>query len=65
MITLPIEISNEEMAEIKKRADRLGVRYEDLLRSSVRELVELSDEHIQDLIRSSVSRHTAALKRLA
>ena len=65
MQTYEIELTEEEANGLKKRAERLGVSYSELLRSSVRELIELSDDHAKKLIRDSVSRHENALKRLA
>ena len=65
MQTYQIELTEEEANRLKKRAERLGVPYLELLRSSVREMIELSDEHVQKLIAESVRRHEAALKRLA
>ena len=65
MMTYQIELTNDEAAKLKSRADQLGIRLEELLRSGVREMIELSDEHIKKLIHDSVHRHKEALKRLA
>ena len=65
MQTYQIELTEEEAKGLKKRAERLGIPYNELLRSSVRELIELSDEHLKELIKNSVRRHENALKRLA
>jgi hypothetical protein len=65
MQTYQIELTEEEAKGLKKRAERLGIPYNELLRSSVRELIELSDERVKELIKNSVNRHLNALKRLA
>ncbi len=65
MQTYQIELTEEEAKGLKQRAERLGVPYMDLLRSGVREMIELSDEHIKRLASESVRRHEGALKRLA
>ena len=65
MQTYQIELTEEEAAALKKRAEKLGVPYNELLRSSVRELIQISDEQIKKLIKNSVRRHENALKRLA
>ena len=65
MQTYQIELTEEESNNLKRRAERLGVPYMELLRSSVRELINLSDDHVKSLIVKSVKRHEGALKRLA
>lgn len=65
MQTYQIELSEEEVNALKKRAEKLGVPYMELLRSGIRELGGLSDEQIKKLVSESVRRHENALKRLA
>ena len=63
--TYQIELYEEDANALKKRAEKLGVPYMELLRSSVREIAQLSDEQTKALILESVRRHEQALKRLA
>jgi len=65
MQTYQIELTEEEANSLRKRAEKLGVPYIELLRSGIRELAILSDNEVKRLIRESVRRHEHALKRLA
>ena len=65
MTTITIQVTNEESARMDQIAESTGIRKEDLLKASVRDLVAGPSEDFQNLTQSIIEKNKDLYKKLA
>ena len=65
MTTLSIEIPDERLRLLERRATDLGISLEELLRVSINDLLAQPDEHIQQAIDYVLRKNEDLYRRLA